>query len=68
MIISKEILKSFEDNSKNFALYVNNKYYTYNELNLISNKIAQTILHINYEKQPVILLGGKSFFIHDSCL
>lgn len=68
MIISKEILKSFEDNSKNFALYVNNKYYTYNELNLISNKIAQTILHINYEKQPVILLGGKSFFIHAGLL
>lgn len=67
-MISKEILNSFKNNSECFALYTNNNYYTYNELGIVSNKIAHTILHINYEKQPVILIGGKSFFIHAGLL
>lgn len=67
-MISNAIIASFKKNSECFALYTNNKYYTYNELSQISREIAHTILHINYEKQSIILMGGKSFFIHAGLL
>lgn len=63
-MISKEILRAFDKYSNHFALHINNQHYTYNKLSIVSNKIAHTILHINNEKQPVILVGGRSFFIH----
>ncbi|MCI6475055.1 MAG: AMP-binding protein [Mucispirillum sp.] len=67
-MISDEILNSFYNYSENYALYTDNQYYTYKELGIISNKTAHTILHINNEKQSVILIGSKSFFTYAAML
>ena len=64
MNIQQYLLQSF-DNYKGYrALYTYNTDYTYNQLSIISTKIAHTILHINNAKQPVIIIGSKSFYTH----
>ena len=64
MNIQQYLLQSF-DNYKGYrALYTYNTDYTYNQLSIISTKIAHTILHINNAKQPVIIVGSKSFYTH----
>lgn len=63
-MVSEKILDTFKKYESNYGLYTYNKYYTYNNLSITSTKIAHTILHINNEKQPVIIVGSKSFYTH----
>ena len=64
MNIQQYLLKSFKKYNDNNALFTYNKYYTYNQLAELSCKIADTILYIKYIKQPVIIMGSKSFYTH----
>lgn len=64
MNIQKLLFKSLDDFSNNNALYINDRYYTYKCLKQFSTKIAKSILNIKNKKQPVIIMGTRSFFTH----
>ena len=64
MNIQQYLLESFKKYNDYNALFINNVYYKYNQLADLSYKIADTILSIEYSKQPVIIIGSKSFNTH----
>lgn len=64
MNIQEKLLQSFKKNKYNNALFINNTYYSYCVLYETVVKISNTILNIQNKKQPVIIMGSKSFFTH----
>ena len=68
MNIQKAVINSFNNFGNNNALCINNIYYTYNALKDTSHIICNTILNISREKQPVIIMGTRSFNTHAGIL
>ena len=64
MTIQKDLVQIFKRYSTQNALYTYNTYYTYNQLYSAASNITNMILNISNEKQPVIIMGSKSFFTH----
>ena len=64
MTIQQHLLQSFKKHRDNNALYTYDKYYTYDQLACLSLNIVNTILSIEYSKQPVVIMGTRSFFTH----
>lgn len=64
MNIQQYLLESFKKYSDYNALFTYNKYYRYSQLAELSYNIADTILYVEYTKQPVIIMGSKSFYTH----
>lgn len=68
MNIQEKLLQSFKKNKYNNALFINNTYYSYCVLYETVVKISNTILNIQNKKQPVIIMGSKSFDTHAAIL
>ena len=64
MNIQQHLLVSLKKYHNYNAIFTYNAYYKYFQLEDLSCKIAHTILHINNAKQPVIIIGSKSFYTH----
>ncbi len=64
MTIQQLLIQSLKNNSNNNALHTNNTYYTYKELYNQSILISDAILSIKYVKQPVIIMGMRSFYTY----
>ena len=68
MNIQKILFQSLNDFSDNNALFIDDKYYTYKSLKQFAIKTAKSILNIDNKKQPVIIMGSKSFDTHAAIL
>lgn len=64
MTIQGLLLNSFKTYSKNDALFTNNQYFSYKQLEIDINNISSIILSIAYEQQPVIIMGSRSYYTH----
>lgn len=68
MNIQDAIIKTFNTNSCHNALNINNKFYTYSDLKQAVMQISALILNFSNTKQPVIIMGSRSFFTHAGIL
>lgn len=68
MNIQNTIIKSFNTNGCNNIFCINNTFYTYDYIKKISFQIAKFILSFSNTKQPVIIMGTRSFYTHAGIL
>lgn len=68
MVIQKLLVEALNNYNDRNALFIDDKFYSYSVLKKMSEKIAETILNIKYEKQAVIIMGTRSFYTYAGIL